>query len=93
MGNVLKKCELDKARLEAMFLKRHTPRKHVHVSHTTQDHTHHTTHAHSYQAQHAHTYHVKHVTHNKHSHFSHTHHAFMYDRVIVAPIVAGMVTY
>ena len=78
MKNVLKKCELDKARLEAMFPKRHTPRKHVHISHTT--------HAHTSQSQHADTQHTKHARHTKHTHASHahhthTHHAFMYGRV------------
>jgi len=81
LDDILKKCEFDKARLEAMFPKRHTPRKHVHVSHTTHAHTHQITHAHSHQAQHAHTHHAKHVTHNKHAHVLYTHHAFMYGRV------------
>ena len=72
MGYVLKKYEFDKARLEAMFPKRHTQRKRVHVSHAT--------HAHTHQAQHAHTHHAKHVTHNKHAHVSYTHHAFKYSR-------------
>jgi len=57
--------------------KRHTPRKHVHVSHATQ--------AHTLQAQHAHRHHAKHATHTTHAHASHTpthtHHAFMYDSV------------
>ena len=48
-----------------MFPKRHTPRKHFHVSHAT----------------HAHTRHVKHAIHNKQGHVSHTHHAFMYGRI------------
>ena len=74
----LKKYEFDKARLEAMFLKRHTLRKHVHVSHDTHAHTHLATHAHTHLAQHAHTHHAKYATHNKHAHVSHTHHAFMY---------------
>ena len=69
LDDILKKCEFDMARLEAMFPKRHTPRKHVHVSHAT--------HAHTHQAQHAHTHHAKHATHNKHAHVLHTHHAFM----------------
>ena len=78
MENVLKKYEFDKARLEVMFPKRHTPRKHVHVSHAT--------HAHTHQTQHAHTHHTKHATHTKHAHVSHahhihTHHAFIYGRV------------
>ena len=30
---MLKKCEFDKARLEAMFSKKHTPKKHVHTTH------------------------------------------------------------
>jgi len=64
-----KKYVFDKARLEAMFPKKHTPRKHVHVSYAT--------HAHTHQAQHAHTHHAKHVTHNKHAHVSHIYHAFM----------------
>ena len=68
----------DKVRLESMFPKRHTPRKHVHVSHAI--------HAYTSQAQHAHTQHAKHDTHTKHAYASHarhtrTHHAFMYDRV------------
>jgi len=47
LSNVLKKCEFDKARLEAMFPKRQTQRK-SHVSHAshahTQSHSHHATH-------------------------------------------------
>ena len=61
-----------------MFSKRHTLRKHVHVSYATYAHTH--------QTQHGHTHHAKHATHSKLAHVSyvhhiHTHHAFMSGRV------------
>ena len=39
LRDVLKKCVFDKARLEAIFLKKHTPKKYVHTTHA-----HHTTH-------------------------------------------------
>ena len=42
LGDVLKKCEFDKARLEALFPKKHTPKKHVYTTHA-----HHTTHTHT----------------------------------------------
>ena len=34
LGVVLKKCEFDKTRLEAMFPKKHVPKKHSHATHT-----------------------------------------------------------
>ena len=42
LGNILKKCEFDKARLESMFQKRQTQRKQPpHVSHAHHVYTHH----------------------------------------------------
>ena len=32
LGDVLKKCEFDKTRLEAIFSKKHTLKKHTHTS-------------------------------------------------------------
>ena len=69
-----------------MFPKRHSPRKHAHVSHATHAHTHHVAHAHTHQTQYAHTHHAKHATHSKHAHvlhahYTHAHHAFMYGSV------------
>jgi len=68
--SVLKKCEFDKARLEAMFPKRLTQRK-PHVSYAS----------HAYTQSDSH-----HATHTKHAHFSHayhahTHHTFLYSKV------------
>jgi len=70
LSNVLKKCEFDKTRLEAMFSKRQTQRK-PHVSHAshadTQSHSHHAT-----RTIHAHV---------SHAHHALTHHAFLYGKV------------
>ena len=84
---MLKKCEFDKARLEAMFPKKHTLKKHVHTTHA-----HHTTHTHTPKSQHIHTHHAKYTTHTKYVHTPHFHHAFIYGRVIHALIVPEKVT-
>ena len=55
LGVVLKKCEFDKARLDAMFSKKHVPKKHSHAIHT---------HAHKSQPLH-------HAKHPKHAHTPH----------------------
>ena len=74
---MLKKCEFDKVRLEAMFSKKHTPKKHVHTTHA-----HHTTHTHAPKSQHVHTqHHVRQPTHTKHARTPHSHHTFIYGRV------------
>ena len=70
-----------------MFLKRHTPRKHIHISHATHAQTH------THQAQHAHTHHAKHVTLNEHTRVSHTHHEFMHGRIYTCTYCGGRVTY
>ena len=75
LSNVLKVCEFDKVRLEAMFFKRQTQIKsHTsHVSHAhTQHHAHHATHTSHFHARHAH--HNTH-THTPNSQHIHTHHA------------------
>ena len=75
-----------------MLPKRHTPRKHVHVSHATHAHTHHATHAHTHQAQHAHTHHAKYAIQISMLMFHiHIMHLCMVE-FIVAPIVARRVT-
>ena len=55
MRNVLKKCEFDKAKLEAMFSKKNSSKRHIHTTHahTSKLHTKyaHVSHAH-------HTYHA-----------------------------------
>jgi len=76
LGDVLKKCEFDKIRLETMFPKKLTPRKHVHTTRA-----HHTTLTYTPKSQHIHTHHVTHTTHTKYVHTPHSHHAFIYDRV------------
>ena len=68
--SVLKKCEFDKARLEAMFSKRQTQRK-PHVSYTLHAHTQSPSH-HATCTKHAYDSHV---------HHAHTHHAFLYGKV------------
>jgi len=70
LSNILKKCEFDKTRLEAMFFKRQTQRK---------PHTPHVSHAHT---QHL-AYHATHTSHAHaiHAHHAHTHHAFLYVKV------------
>ena len=70
LGEVLKKCEFDKARLEAMFPKKHIPKNHTHATHT-----------HSYKSEHLHSHHAKHTTQTKHAHTPHTHHAFIYGTI------------
>jgi len=90
--DVLKKCEFDKVRLEAMFPTRHTPKKRVHISHATHAHTHYTTHAHSHQAQYAHTHHAKHAAHSMLMFHIHIMYLCMVE-FIVAPIVAERITY
>ena len=67
LGEVLKKCEFDKARLEAMFPKKHVPKNHSHATHT---------HVHKSQPLH-------HAKHSNHAHTPHTHHAFMYGKVFL----------
>ena len=58
LGEVLKKCEFDKSRLEAMFPKKHILKKQSHATHT-----------HVHKSQHSHSYHAKHP---KHGHTPHT---------------------
>ena len=43
MGNVLKKCEFDKAKLEVMFSTKNSSKKHIHATHghTSKSHTKH----------------------------------------------------
>ena len=65
LGVVLKKCEFDKTRLEAMFPKKHVPKKQSHAIHT-----------HVHKSQPSHSHHAKHPKHTPH-----THHAFMYGKV------------
>ena len=77
---VLKKCEFDKSRLEAMFLKKHISKKQSHATHT-----------HAHKSQHVHSHHAKHV-HKPNIHTPHTHHAFMYGKIYAALIVAERVT-
>ena len=67
LGEVLKKCEFYKSRLEAIFPKKHIPKKQSHITHT---------HVHKSQTSHSH-----HTKHPKHVHTSHTHHAFIYGKV------------
>ena len=73
---MLKKCEFDKTRLEVIFPKKLTLKKHVHTTHA-----HHTTHIHTPKSQYIHTHHARHTTHTKHVHTPHSHHAFIYGRV------------
>ena len=65
LGEVLKKCEFDKSRLEAMFSKKHILKKQTHATHT-----------HAHKSQHVHSHHAKHV-HKPNNHTPHTHYAFM----------------
>ena len=71
-----------------MFSKRHTQRKHIHVSHAT--------HAHTPQEQHAHTHHAKHATLSIlmfHMLIIHIHIMHLCTvEFIVAPILTGRVT-
>ena len=55
---MLKKCEFDKDKLEAMFPKKHTLKKHVHTIHA-----HHSTHTHTSKLQLIQTPHARHATH------------------------------
>ena len=76
MGNVLKKCEFNKAKLEDMFSKKNASKKHIHTTHA------HTSKIHT---KHVHTPHVHHVlkphVHHAHKpHVHHPHHAFKYER-------------
>ena len=70
MSNVLKQCEFEKSRLEAMFSKRQTQKK---------PHTHHVSHSHN----HAHTQAQSHAHRTTHAHAHHAdaHHAFLYAKV------------
>ena len=67
LGNILKKYEFNKAKLEDMFSKKNSSKKHIH-----------TTHAHT----HTHTKydHTPHVHHAHKPHVHHAHHAFKYER-------------
>ena len=65
LGIVLKNCEFDKKKLEAMFPKKQAPKKNVHHAHA---------HVHKSQSLH-------HAKYPKDVHTSHTHHAFMYGKV------------
>ena len=65
LGVVLKKCEFDKNKIEAMFPKKQAPKK--------QSHTIHTIHAHAHKSHPSH-----HAKPPRHAHTPHTHHAFMY---------------
>ena len=53
LGNVLKKCEFDKAKLEAIFFKKNSSKKHIHATHTHTSKSH-TKHAHVPHAHHTH---------------------------------------
>jgi len=53
-----------------MFLKKHTPKKHTHATHTL-----------THKSQHLHTHHAKHTTQIKYVHTPHTHHAFIYGKI------------
>ena len=65
LGKVLKKCEFDKNRLEALFPKKQVPKKQSHAIH-----------AHIHKSQPLH-----HVKHPKHVHTPHSHHAYMYGKI------------
>ena len=67
LGIVLKNCEFDKKKIEAMFPKKQAPKKNIHHAHA---------HAHVHTTQPIHRGKPP-----KHAHTSHTHHAFMYGRV------------
>ena len=82
LGEVLKKCEFDKSRLEAMFPKKHIPKKQTHATHTL-----------THKSQHLHSHHAKHTTQTKHAHTPHTNHAFMYGKFMHALIVAERATW
>ena len=69
LGEVLKKCEFGKSRLEDMFPKKHILKKQTHTTHT-----------HTHKSQYLHSYHAKHV-HKLNIHTPYTHHAFMYDKI------------
>ena len=53
MGNILKKCEFDKARLKAIFLKKNSSKKHIYATHAHNSKSH-TKHAHVPHAHHTH---------------------------------------
>ena len=53
MGNVLKKCEFDKAKLEAMFSKKNSSKKYIHATHAHTSKSH-IKNAHVSHAQHTH---------------------------------------
>ena len=56
LGNILKKCEFEKAKLEAMFSKKNSSKKHIHA-----------THAHTSKSQHIHTHKHAHFPHTHHA--------------------------
>ena len=68
MGNVLKECEFNKAKLEDMFSKKNASMKHIHTTHAHTSKTH---------TKHVHTPHIHHA-HKPYVH--HAHHAFKYGR-------------
>ena len=80
-------CEFDKDRLEAIFPKKLTPKKHIHTTHA-----HRTTHTYTPKSQHIYTHHARHTTHTKHIHTPHFHHAFIYGRVYSCTCMAEKVT-
>jgi len=73
--------------LEAMFHKKHTPKKHVHTTHA-----HHITHTHTPKSQHIHTYHARYTTHTKHVHTPTPIMLLYMEKFIYALIVAKKVT-
>ena len=70
---MLKKCEFDKTRLEVMYPKRYTLKKHVQTIHV-----HHTTHTHTPKSQHIQTHYARQTTHTKHVHTPHSHYGRVY---------------
>ena len=65
LGIVLKNCEFNKKKIEAMFPKKQAPKKHAFHTHA---------HVHTSQPQ-------RHAKPPKHAHPTYTHHAFMYGKV------------
>ena len=53
LGNIFKKCEFDKAKLEAMFSKKISSKKHIHTTHAHTSKSY-TKHAHVSHAHHTH---------------------------------------
>ena len=55
LGNVLKKCEFNKAKVEDMFFKKNASKRHIHTTHahTSKSHTKHVHIPHAHHAHHA----------------------------------------